>query len=383
MMRGAALKALPFTFAGNGLRKVSMNYKIDQSSLPAYLQLYEQIKAEIIEGIYEYGSKLPSKRLLAEEAGVSVITVEHAYAILCDEGYARSRQRSGYFVIFKRSDGFAVAPPAREEKKQAGPPREAKSDFSIAVLGKVMRKVLADYQEEILGRSPGKGRMELRKALRQYLARNRGIHVEAGQIVIGSGSEHLYGLIVNMLGRDRVIGIESPSYNKIEQVYKSLGVSYELLPLGNDGIETRALAKSCADVLHTTPYRSFPSGVTATASKRHEYISWAQADGRYLIEDDYESEFSVFVKPVETLFDLSKKENVIYMNTFSKTISPSLRVGYMVLPKELTRRFEDRLGFYSCTVPTFEQLVLAELLKGGHFERHINRVRRRMRREKQ
>lgn len=143
-----------------------------------------------------------------------------------------------------------------------------------------------------------------------------------------------------------------------------------------------ALSNSVADVLHTTPYRSYPSGVTATASKRHEYVRWASQKDRYIIEDDYESEFSVSTKPTETLFALSKSDNVIYLNTFSKTISPSLRIGYMVLPKRLVSVFNEKLGFYSCTVPTFMQYMLTELINNGDFERHVNRVRRTIRKNK-
>ena len=134
-------------------------------------------------------------------------------------------------------------------------------------------------------------------------------------------------------------------------------------------------------MLHTTPYRSFPSGVTASASKRHEYIRWADREGRYIIESDYGSEFAVSSQPMETLFALADRDNVIYLNTFSKTISSSIRVGYMVLPESLTEPYYDRLGAFACTVPTFEQYVLAELIGGGAFERHINRVRRSMRRK--
>ena len=153
-----------------------------------------------------------------------------------------------------------------------------------------------------------------------------------------------------------------------------------MLPLGADGIDSFALSGCSADVLHITPYRSFPSGVTASASKRHEYLRWA-ADGRYLIEDDFESEFSVSRKPEETLFAHTDRDNVLYLNTFSKTISPSIRAGYLVLPRHLTSVFRQKLGFYSCTVPTFMQYVLAQLLTDGDFERHINRVRRKKRRE--
>ena len=239
--------------------------------------------------------------------------------------------------------------------------------------------MLTKYEEAILEKSPNSGCTELREALQQYLARNRGIRVDVDQIVIGSGSEYLYGLIIELLGRDRIFAIESPSYKKIEQVYRAAEVCYESLPLAQDGIDSRALFASKAQVLHTTPYRSFPSGVTASASKRHEYIRWVEATDRYIIEDDFESEFSVFVKPTETLFSLSDQDNVIYLNTFSKTISPALRIAYMVLPENLVATFSEKLGFYSCTVPTYMQLVLAQLLNNGDFERHINRVRRNKR----
>jgi GntR family transcriptional regulator/MocR family aminotransferase len=244
-----------------------------------------------------------------------------------------------------------------------------------------MRKVLTEHGDLLLEKSPNAGCTELRDAIRRYLGRNRGITVDTDQIMIGSGSEYLYGLIVELLGRDRVFAIEAPSYKKIEQVYRATEIRYELLPLTQTGIDSGALAQTRADVLHTTPYRSYPSGVTATASKRHEYVRWASEADRYIIEDDFESEFSVSTKPTETLFSLSHSDNVIYLNTFSKTISPSLRIGYMVLPKHLVSVYGEKLGFYSCTVPTFMQYVLTELLNNGDFERHINRVRRKKRKE--
>lgn len=185
-----------------------------------------------------------------------------------------------------------------------------------------MRKVIADCGEEILERSPHSGRIELRDALRQYLARNRGISVDTEQIIVGSGAEYLYGLIVDLLGRDKIYAIESPSYEKIEQVYRAAGVRYELLPLSDDGIDGAALSGSKADVLHTTPYRSFPTGVTASASKRYEYISWSSSGDRFIVESDYDSEFSVSQKPADTLFVLSDRDNVIYLNTFSKLYRP-------------------------------------------------------------
>lgn len=358
-----------------------MKYTVDMNDRPVYLQIYRLLRADIVGGAFAYGSRLPSKRLLAEELGVSTVTTEHAYDLLCEEGYAQARERSGYFVIFKRSDGFAASGGNFSEPAQEKHLGHSKPVFPVSLLSRTMRKVIADRADEILERSPHKGLMELRDALRQYLARNRGISVDTDQIIVGSGAEYLYGLIVDLLGREKTYAIESPSYEKIEQVYRAAGVKYELLPLSDDGIDGAALSGSGADILHTTPYRSFPTGVTASASKRYEYISWSSSGDRFIVESDYDSEFSVSQKPADTLFALSEQDNVIYLNTFSKTISPSMRVGYMVLPKRLVKTFEERLGFYSCTVPTFEQLVLTELLNSGDFERHINRVRRAKRRE--
>ena len=347
---------------------------------PRYIRIYDRLRNGIVSGDYPYGSRLPSRKTLAAEMNVSVITVKHAYELLCDEGYLESRERSGYYVIFRKEDGFAsTAKVATVE----GLHLESKmsSDFPFSVLAKTMRRVLSDYGETLLEKTQNKGCIELRDALSKYLARNRSIHADPEQIVVGSGAEYLYSFIVGIFGTETSFALESPSYNKIKQVYRMAGASCEMLPLGPDGIESKALSESKADVLHISPYRSFPSGVTASASKKYEYIRWAARPGHFIVEDDFESEFSISRKSEETMFSLSKADNVIYMNTFSKTISPSLRVGYMVLPKCLVDRFDVRLGFYSCTVPTFEQLVIAELINNGDFERHINRVRRNQRRE--
>ena len=346
------------------------------------MQLYRQVREDIVQQVYPLGSKLPSKRLIAAETGVSTITVEHAYALLCDEGYAESRERSGYFVAFRTDGGFAGVGEmaALTLHRPATYSDGTQMQFPVSVLAKTMRKVINDLGEGILEKSPNPGFPELREAIRQYLRRSRGIEAELEQIIIGSGSEYLYGLTVELLGRDRIYGIESPSYKKIRQVYQAADVRVEMLPLSGDGISSAALAASEADVLHITPYRSFPSGVSASASKRHEYIRWAEGAGRYIVEDDFESEFSISSKPEDTLFSHAKRDNVIYLNSFSKTISPAMRVGYMVLPKHLVAAFQERLGFYSCTVPTFEQFVLAALISNGDFERQINRVRRQERR---
>lgn len=350
----------------------------------SYIKIYEQVKSGIISGAYPYGTKIPSKRNCAVTYGVSIITVEHAYEMLIQEGYIEPRLRSGYVVSFKESDGFAIGetkgsrnevPFEHEEISYAYPDTQ----FPYGVIAKAMRRIISDYDEAILMRSPEGGSPELRGELAKYLERNRGFRVKPEQIIIGAGSEYLYGLIVELFGSNKIYGVETPSYKKIEQVYKSRGVIIEHLALGHDGISREALINSNADILHVTPYRSYPTGVTATASKRHEYLTWAHSGERYIIEDDFESEITSLRKPEETLFAANGGEKVIYVNTFSRTISPALRVGYMVLPENLLEEYERKLGFYSCTVPLFEQLLIARLISNGDFERHINRLRREKR----
>ena len=342
-----------------------------------YMRLYEALRDEIVKGVWPYGAKLPSRRQLAAERGLSVVTVDHCYDLLCQEGYIEPRPRSGCYVRYRAADGFAHAEAAPVAHRPT--PSAEKATFPFSVLARTMRRALSDYGEAILTRPDNAGFSGLRESLSRYLGRNRGMTVSSDQIIIGAGAEYLYGLIVEILGRENVWGLESPSYEKIEQVYRGKGVKYELLPLGSDGVASEALWASGANVLHITPFRSFPTGVTASASKRAEYIRWADAGGRYIVEDDFESEFSLLRKPEATVFSLSERGNVIYMNTFSRTISPALRVGYMVLPSSLMSAYERRAGFYSCPVPAFEQYVLQALLDSGDFERHINRIRRQMR----
>lgn len=354
-----------------------MKYHIEETSSKfAYLQLYEQLRGDIVKGVLPYGTKLPSKRLLAEETGVSVITVEHTYSILCEEGYIESRQRSGYFVIYKESDFLSSVESPQQGGYHAKPAHKVKCEFPFSVLSKTMRKVLADYREDILVKSPNHGCEELKKAIANYLVRSNGIAVHPEQIIIGSGAEYLYSLIVQLLGNQRKFALENPSYNKIRKVYEANSVVCDMLELGKNGIKTRELERTDATVLHITPFNSFPSGITASVSKRHEYLRWAEKRGGYIIEDNYDSELTVSKKNEDTVFSLSKNGEVIYLNTFSQTIAPSMRIGYMVLPEKLLENFSEKLGFYSCTVPVFEQYVLAELINSGDFERHINRVRR-------
>lgn len=361
-----------------------MKYHIEQkNSKFAYIQLYEQLREDIVKGVLPYGAKLPSKRLLAEETGTSVITVEHTYSILCEEGYCEARQRSGYFVIYKESDFLSNVERNSRNKSQRKYVQDVKCQFPFSVLSKTMRKVLAEYREEILIKPPNQGCMELRSVISNYLARSNGILVRPEQVLIGSGAEYFYSLIVQLLGKQQKFALEKPSYEKIRKVYEANGIVCDMLEMGQDGIKSNELDRTDARVLHITPFHSFPSGVTASVSKRHEYLRWAESREGYIIEDNFDSELTVSKKNEDTVFSLAKKEKVIYLNTFSQTIAPAMRIGYMILPEHLLETFQSKLGFYSCTVPVFEQYVLAELIESGDFERHINRVRRARRKAKQ
>ena len=375
-----------------------------------YIRIYEEIKRDIVKGIYKTGDKIPSKRLLAEEHGVSVISVEHAYDLLLEEGYIEARERSGYYVLFSEGDYFlGVGEYSVSERKmrrgisektieKAGkntgdaeeksgiyekitgkPETTAQDHISTSVYAKTVRKVLSREEEHLMEKSPAFGMERLRIALSDYLLKSRHIDVSAERIIIGAGAEYLYGMIVEALGRDMIYGVEDPGYHRIEEVYKGDGARVEMLPLGKDGITSKALLNAKAGVLHITPYRSFPTGVTATLSKKMEYLKWSKSRDGILIEDDFESEFTPLKKAEDTLFSLDLEGRVIYVNTFTKTIGPSVRCAYMLIPERLLPAFREKIGFYACPVPVLEQLVVAELIENGDFERHINRIRRKNR----
>ena len=212
--------------------------------------------------------------------------------------------------------------------------------------------------------------------------RSRGISAAPERIVIGSGAEYLYGLIAQLFERGSSFAVENPCYEKIPRVYEANGIACIPLKMGSDGISSSALSECRASALHVTPFHSYPSGITAAAAKRAEYIDWARRGGAFIVEDDYASEFAVAGRQIDTMFSLAP-DIVVYVNTFTKTIAPAMRMGYMLLPESLDTLFSKKLDFYSCTVPVFEQYVLAEFINNGDLERSINRRRRRLRRDRQ
>ena len=356
----------------------------DSKSL--YEQLYTYIREEIESGKIAHGEKLPSKRALSAHLKVSVVTVETAYSILAAEGYIYSVPGSGFYAenIPARSNGEAARPvilkpptPVKGYAVDFSTNRADTSLFPFSVWAKLSREILSAGGEELLNSCSGKGAYCLRQAIADYLHSFRGLTVHPEQIVVGAGSEYLTGLLIQLLGRDKCYGVEDPGYVKTHRVF-SANCS-KVLPISVDGSGARldSLTAQGIQAAHITPSHHFPLDTVMPAARRHEILAWALASpDRCIIEDDYDSDFRLSGRPVPTLQSLDRSSRVIYLNTFTKSLAPSMRIGYMVIPPELLERFDEKLGFYACTVPVFEQLILADFLKRGYFERHVSRLRK-------
>ena len=356
-----------------------LTYELKKApGLPLYEALYRHLRRDIQTGVLPAGEKLPSKRALAENLKVSRITVETAYNQLLSEGYIRSTEKVGYFVeavAQRRPDTkpLPVCPPEAGESlldlTANGPAR-----FPFSVWNKLQREVLQDYGQQLLQNIPHAGSFQLRAAIAQHLWDFRGMAADPDNIIIGAGTDFLYNLLIQLLGRDRVYAVEDPGYDKIRKIYAAGGVPCVSAPMDGDGVIPELLES--AGVLHISPSHHFPTGIVTPLKRRAALLDWAANRDGYIIEDDYDSEFRFRSHPVAALQTLDKAGRVIYMNSFSKTLAPSIRISYMVLPTGLMQRFRETLGFYSCTVSSFEQYTLARFLSRGHFEKHINRMRK-------
>ena len=357
-------------------------YVLDPGArIPLYEQLYRAVKEDILSGAIAGGEKLPSKRALAEHPSVSRITVENAYEQLLAEGYLISRPRSGYFAQRLQTLPSAVRNNTpHTEQTAVGVPSASAGYFPFSVWAKLMRGVLLDRREQLLQPVANVGLEELRRAIAGMLRRSRGIEADPDCIVIGAGAEYLYNILIQLLGRDRCFGLEDPGHGKIAQVYGANLVRAVPVALDEEGVSVEALRQSEATVMHLSPGHQYPTGIVTPIGRRRQLMAWlAESPHRWLIEDDYDSEFRFGGKPIPTMFSMDDVGRVIYMNTFSRTITPALRISYMILPPELMAQYRARLGFYSCTVPAFEQLTLARFLEEGYFEKHLNRMRRHYR----
>ena len=446
-------------------------------STPLYMQIYSYIKSEVLARRLKAGNKLPSKRALAAQLGISTITIEGAYGQLMAEGYIYAKAKSGYYISplesIQQADDSAAdffqhntlgdaqlfsgpekisyesgytdnMPGASGTVNMAGlsnspstsdifVPSSLQStntalshasseissrpsitstsmpssstisskgrmshestaqtscatidlssnnilpeSFPFSIWTKLMRHTMSENQALLLTKSPTAGIYSLRCAIAEHLLRFRGMHIQPEQIIIGAGTEYLYERIIKLIGRDKIYCVEAPGYHKLQRIYTDNGACCFSLPIDQQGMSVTALNAVRCDVIHISPSHHFPTGIITPVSRRYELLGWATSGQRYIIEDDYDTEFRLVGKPIPSLFSMDMSSKVIYMNTFSKSLTSTIRISYMVLPMPLMEEFNRRLGYLSCTVSTFEQYTLAEFINQGYFERHINRMR--------
>ena len=356
-----------------------LTYELKKSpGVPLYEALYRCIRGDILSGALRPGEKLPSKRALAENLEVSKITVEAAYSQLLSEGYICSKEKVGYFVETVERRAPVPAAPALHPKEDAACLLDLTANgteqFPFSVWSRLQREVMLDFGEALLAPLPNRGIPELRQAIAGHLAAFRGMRVDPENILIGAGTDFLYNLLIQLLGREKVYAVEEPGYGKIRKIYAAGGVQTVSAAMDDRGVIPEGLGS--ADVLHISPSHHFPTGIVTPVSRRRELLDWSNGGEKWIIEDDYDSEFRFDAHPVPAMQSLDDGGRVIYMNSFSKSLAPSIRISYMVLPAGLMAAFQQKLGFYSCTVPSFEQYTLARFLSRGFFEKHINRMRK-------
>lgn len=369
---------------------------------PLYEKIYEYIKNEIVDGKISKGEKLPSTRLLAKNLSVSRSTVELAYDQLLAEGYIEAEPYRGYFVCDiealyqleqrnhmqeKLQAGQDWQPGWKTEIKHgAGSSKQKEIDFSpytidtqnfpYNVWRKLHKNVLLDDREEILLSGDGQGDHELRMAIADYLHQARGVNCVAEQIIIGAGNEYLELLLAQVLGEKKTVLMDDPTYLQAYRTFSNIGYLVKNIPAEQGSMPIEAVRRENADILYVMPSHQFPLGTVMPLKQRLELLKWAsEKEGRYLIEDDHDSEYRYKGKPIPSLQSIDHEEKVIYLGTFSKSIAPSLRISYMVLPQHLLKNYQRYCGFYSTTVSKIQQEVLCGFIRGGYFGRHLNKMR--------
>lgn len=357
----------------------------ENGSIPLYEQIYRHIREEIRLGKIGPGTRLPSTRSLARQLGVSRSTTQLAYDQLTAEGYLESIPCRGYFAA--ELDGLceirteAKELPEPEIRAEASPydfsPMGIDSDgFPANIWKKLAREVLSAENGQLFARGDSQGEPGLREAVRDYLYSARGVRCRADQILMGAGSEYLLMLLDQILDKKTVIAMENPTYPQAYRVFCGLGHQVAPVPMDEQGMEIRKLEKSGAALAYVMPSHQFPTGKVMPLGRRMELLAWANAmPGRYVIEDDYDSEFRYRGKPIPALQGYDREGRVIYLGTFSRSIAPGIRVSFLVLPDSLLQRYREKCRFYATTVSRIDQEILTRFIRGGYYERHLNRMK--------
>nr|WP_300305248.1 PLP-dependent aminotransferase family protein [uncultured Anaerostipes sp.] len=358
----------------------------DNEKEPLYEQIYEQIKHQIQMGDLPQKTKLPSARKLAAYLDVSRNTVDFAYGQLAAEGYIESRPRSGFYVC--QVEELAALDIHVETEEVRGGEKKAQMPYDFSPSGtdmeyfpyhvwrKLLKEIMINDNSELFQKGDPQGDYKLRRSIMYYLRQSRGVHVHASQIVIGAGMENLLFLLRQTFGKKCVVGLENPVYTNACGILRELGFGIRPVAMDHNGLNVDDLRKIDADLAYVTPAHQYPTGVIMPAGRRGQLLRWArEKEERYIIEDDYDSEFRYHGKPIPALQGLDSSEKVIYMGTFSRAIAPAIRVGYIVLPPKLLDLYHKNVTAFSCSVSRIDQKVLTLFLSEGHFERHLNRMR--------
>ncbi len=376
-----------------------------------YEQIYEHIKKEIREEKLLAGERLPSTRSLAEYLQVARSTVDCAYSQLMSEGYIEARPCKGYFVCSVEGL-FSLENRKENEGRHAGgesdSPAELSADtielcakesklpengaavrvdfspydidmsgFPFSVWKKITKNILTEANGELFARGETQGDLELRRTICRYLHSSRGVNCRPEQIIVGAGNDYLLLLLEKILGRHVRIAMENPTYKRSYQIFQSFAYKIVTVDTDDGGIQVQKLRQEDVTAVYCMPSHQFPMGIVMPIGRRMELLKWAnEEDGRYLIEDDYDSEFRYLGKPIPALQASDQYGRVIYIGTFSKAIAPAIRVSFMVLPDALLEKYLRDCSFYSCTVSRIDQSILNEFMRDGYFERHLNKMRK-------
>lgn len=357
-----------------------------RSSIPLYMQIYQYFKQHIEDGNLSPGEKLPSTRLLAKNLQISRSTVDVAYEQLTAEGYLDSIPCSGYYVA-----SIETLLPANEEQSSWTTKKIEKEKipvicdftktdvdldyFPIKAWRRVNRKV---YEQGTAAFQSGNplGEVSLREEIAQYLYQARNVNCKSEQIIIGASNEFLLFLLIAILGNGITIAMENPTYIQAYQAFRRSGCQVNSIPMDEDGLQMEPLLRSRADTVYVMPSHQFPMGIVMPLKRRLELLKWANSNHTYIIEDDYDSEFRYKGKPIPSLQGYDDGGRVIYLGTFSKSIAPSIRVSYMVLPEQLLNRYKQECGLFSTTVSKIQQETISEFLRDGSFQRNLNKMRK-------
>lgn len=357
----------------------------EDSALPLYQQLYQQLKQEIQTQNLAVGQRLPSKRKLAEQLGVSVNTVDSAYTQLEAEGFLLASPRRGFFVQETGLLPQNAAPPVPKPQKAPALPQYrvdfspagmAREQFPFGVWRRLMKLCFNEYDPHLLLRTEPQGDPGLRQAVAEYLYRARGVTCTPEQVVIGAGTDNLLFMLSYIFPEKTLLAVENPLYNQAHRLFSRMGHPIRAVPVTPGGIDVSRLPTETDAVVYTTPSHQYPLGYAMPIGQRTALLRWCENQpGRYIIEDDYDSEFRYLSRPIPSLQSIDSLGRVIYLGTFSRSIAPALRISYMVLPEGLLSLYQKQYQGYASTVSGFEQAVLREFMHSGRFETHVNRMR--------